>query len=183
MRKGFLPSTVILILLFFYNIIMQYHSFENNSVDFLVEASNLFSIAIMLPTLIYLGYTLFAYFIWCKQCERSISIGGGCIEKRYKYQKILDVSIIFYVLILAILLFYNIFQRLNFILILLSIIYLPILVFVFRFSIYYLKKKNKSAMTNRVISYSLLGIASFAYLFFILMAVIKFDLPNPNESY
>lgn len=182
MRKNFLPSTVILSLLFLYNLIVQYRSFKNNPVDFLAEASNLFIVAIMVPAIIYLCYILFTYFFWCKQCERSISIGGGCIEKINKYQKIVDVAFISYVFILAIWGVHHIFQRLNFVFLLLSVIYIPILLFVFRFSIYYLKKKNKSAMTNRVISFSLLAIVSFAYLFFILVVVIKFDLSNPNKK-
>ncbi len=182
MKKSFLPSHIILILLFLYNIGIQYFSFKDNPLDFLAKTSNLFMVAVMLPTLIYLCYILFAYFIWCKQCERSISVGGGCIDRVHKYQKIVDIALVSYVFILVGLLFFDLFKKINLLICILTVIYVPILIFVYRFSIYFLKKKKKSAMTNRVISFILLGAASFAYMFSILTLSLKFDFPIENEG-
>lgn len=182
MKKSFLPSHIILILLFLYNIAMEYRSFKDNPLDFLAKTSNLYLGAVMFPTLIYLCYILCAYFIWCKQCERSISAGGGCIERVHKYQKIVDIALVSYVFVLVGLLFFDIFRKINLLICVLAVIYVPILIFVYRFSIYFLKKKKTSAMTNRVISFILLGVASFAYMFSILTLSLKFDFPIQREG-
>lgn len=182
MKKSFLPSNIALILLFIYNMLMEYNFFKESSLNFLAETSNLYTVAIMFPTLIYLSYTLLAYLIWCKQCERSISMGGKCIEKIHKFQKIVDIILVSYVFFLLMWLLIDMSQKLNLIILVLTIIYIPLLIIFFRISIYYLKKKNKSAMTNRVISFLLLGIASFAFMSFIMILIFKFDLPSRNEN-
>lgn len=182
MRKNFLPSTILMILIFLMNIVFQYNSFKLNPVDFLAETSRLLPVAIILPSLIYFIYLLISYFIWCKRCEISISTGGGCIEKTHKYQKIIDITLIVYVFILVILFLLDMIQNSNLALFVLSIIQLPILVFTFRFSIQFLKKKKQSAMLNRVISYTLLIIASFAYMFFIVIIILRFDIANGKDD-
>lgn len=178
MGKNFFPSTVAMVFIFMLNLFLQYNSYKLDPIDFLSETSRLFPVAIMIPTVIYLICTVIAYFIWCKQCEKSLSIGGRCIEKTHKYQKIVDITLISYDFILLALFLLDLFQNSNLVLITLSIIHLPILIFIFQFSIQYLKKKKQSAIRNRVISYTLLTITSFAYIFCIMMIIIKFDIPN-----
>lgn len=182
MRKNFLPSTIVMTFVFILNLVVQYSSYTQNSVDFLAETSRLFPIAIIFPTVVYLSYTLIAYFIWCRQCEKSLSIGSGCIEKTHRYQKIVDITLISYDLILVTLFLLDMFQNSNLVLIILGIIHIPILMFVFRFSIYYLKNKKYSATFNRIVSYTLLIVASFAYIFFIMIVIIRFDIPNEKEK-
>lgn len=181
MRKSFIPSHIILIVLFLFNIFMEYKSFRESSLYYLSRTSNLYIVAIMLPALIYLCYILLDYFIWCQQCERSISKGGGCIEKIHKYQKLVDVIIVSYVSILVILILKDLFVKVNFLAVILTVIYVPILIFVYRFSIYFLKKKNVSAMTNRVVSIILLMITSFVYMFSIINIIMKVNLPRYEE--
>ena len=70
MRKNFLPATIVMSFLFMLNLWLQYDSYKLNKVDFLAKTSNLFPAAMILPTVVYLIYTLISYFIWCRQSER-----------------------------------------------------------------------------------------------------------------
>lgn len=182
MRKNFLPSTIAMILIFMLNLIVEYRAYAQNLIDFLAETRRLFLIAIILPTVIYFTYLLVAYLIWCRQCEKSLSMGGGCIEKRHRYQKTVDVILISYNLILVTLYILDMFQSGNLALVILGIIHIPILMFIFRFSIQYLKKKKQSATFNRIVSYTVLTVASFAYIFFVMIVIIKFDILYGEEK-
>lgn len=184
MRKSFLPSTTLLLLAFILQLRMQYTSYTKNPIDALARTSSFIFVAIMVPTIIYLTYTLVAYFVWCKQCEKSLSMGEGCAEKKYRYQNRVDGVFISYTLILGALFLFHTFQKSSFALIIISILQVPILMAVFRFCIYYLKKKKHSATLNRIVSYTLLVVASFTYSIFIAIVVTGFNsLHREQKNY
>ncbi len=182
MKKNFLPSTLSMIFVFLLNLVVQYNSFRLDPIDFLAETSGLFTVAVLLPTIIYLIYNLLAYFVWCKQSESSISMGGGCIEKTHKYQKIMESVLLIYDFSLIGLFVVDMLINNNLTILILAFIHVPILAFIFSSSIKYLKKKKQSAMINRIVSYTLLTVASFGYVFFIIMVIMKFDISGGIEK-
>lgn len=184
MKKNFLPSTVALILVFMLNLFAQYDSYRINPIDFLSEASRLFPVAIFLPTIAYLIYTLIAYFVWCKQCEKSLEMGGTCVEKNHKYKTILDVGLITYDVLLLSWFLIDMFKNNNLPLIVLSIIYVPILALIYSCTIKVIKRRNKSARFNRVVSSVLLIVASFGYIGFVIIIVLGGKIPlDKKENY
>lgn len=181
MKKSFLPSMIIMILVFVLNLVVQFQSFRLNPIDFLSDANHLFPVFMLLAVIIYDIYSLLNYFMWCKRSEESIANGGGCV-KSGGVHKVIDV--IFMVSIfgsLGCFLIYLAFQ-ISWFGLLLAIAQVPILMLVFWSSIKYLKKKKASATLNKVISYTVLIIADFAYLAVIMILIIKFGFSIDDGS-
>ncbi|EHQ89108.1 DUF2812 domain-containing protein [Desulfosporosinus youngiae] len=182
MRKSFLPSIIVMILVLMLNLVVQFNSFQLDPIDFLSDPSRLFSVAMILAVVIYEVYSLLDYFIWCKRSERSIAGGGECAENISMVRRI--VHIIFMSFIFAgfgYLLNYLVF-KISWFGAFLCIIQMPILLTVFWLSIKYLKKKKASAAINKVISFTVLILAAFAYLAFIVWFTIKFGFNVGADS-
>ncbi|CDX03849.1 DUF2812 domain-containing protein [Desulfitobacterium hafniense] len=173
MKKSFLPSIMIMMLVCVFNLVVQFNSFQLNPIEFLSDPGRLFSAAMILAVVIYEVYFLLDYLIWCKRSERSIAGGGECVENISMVRRI--VHIIFMSFFLAgfgYFLYYLVF-KISWFGVFLCIIQMPILLIVFRLSINYLKKKKASAAINKVISITVLIIADFVYLAFIVLFTIK----------
>lgn len=174
MKKSFLPSIMLMMLVFIFNLVVQFNSFQLDPIDFLSDPSRLFSVAMILAVVIYEMYSLLDYFIWCKRSERSIASGGECAENISMVRRIVHIIFMsFFFAGFAYFLYYLV-LKISWFVIFLCIIQLPILLTVFWLSIKYLKKKKASAVINKVISFTVLIIADFAYLAFIVLFTIKF---------
>lgn len=174
MKKSFLPSMIISILVFVLNLVVQFNSFKLNPIEFLSDSNRLFPVFMLLAVIIYEIYILLNFLVWCKLSERSIVSGGGCAKNGNIVHKIVDIlfmSFIFgglgyFLLHLA--------TKTNRFGLFLSIAQMPILIILFWSSIKYLKKKKVSAVINKVISVTVLIIANFAYIAFVMVFIIKF---------
>lgn len=181
MRMTFLPSTMVMILVFLFNLVVQYNSYSLFPINFLAETYRLFPVAIMIPTVIYFTYTLVSYFVWCKKSEKSINIGGGCIEQTHAYHKIIDAIFLIYIFSIMFLFMLNMAEKNNLLILVLGCIQVPILFIFFQSSIKLLKKKKQSALINKLITYCLLIIVNFAYIVLILIIIIRFDFQIGNQ--
>lgn len=182
MKKSILPSMILLLAVFLLNLVVQFNSFKLNPIDFLADTSRLFSGVMIFIVLIYECYSLIDYFVWCKRSERSIASGGSCIENTGVLHRIVDA--VFLCCIFGCLgwgLFYLASEG-NWFSLIIGMAQVPILLSLFFLSIKYLKKKKATAMMNRVISFTVLIIATLAYLAAIMVLIIKFDFPTGNES-
>ena len=181
MKKSFIPSMFMIILIFILNMFLQFNSFQRDPIDFLSDTGRLFSVSMIFVGTIYVMYSLLDYFAWCKRSERSIASGGGCAESSNTIHKIVDTLFIIFIFGFAGYILFHIAFETGWI-ILLFIAQMPILTFVFWTSIKYLKRKKVSAVKNKVISVTVLTIVSFAYIAFIMIFVIKFGFNTDNSS-
>ena len=182
MKKSFLPSMVVLILVFVLNLILQFNSFRSNPIDYMSNYSSLLSSSMMVMATIYQIYSLLTYFLWLKRSEKSIALGGDCEKNSNILYKIVDI--IFLVFMFGILgyLFFHLAYKTSGFGLILSIAQIPILMIVFWSSIKYFKRKKASATKNKVISFAILIIASFAYLGLLMTFIMRFGFGISNES-
>ncbi|SHH92459.1 DUF2812 domain-containing protein [Clostridium grantii] len=182
MKKSFLPSIFVMILVFVLNLIVQFNSFQLNPIDYLSDPIRLLNSSMIAAATIYQVYSLMTYFLWLKRSEKSIAFGGECVKRSNIVYKIVDIIFMFFLFCsLGYLLFYLAFKTSRFALVI-SIGQVPILMIVFWSSIKYLKKKKATATVNKLISYTVLIIASFAYLALLMAFIMKFGFGISNES-
>lgn len=182
MKKSFIPSMIVMILVFVLNLIMQFNSFQLSPVDYLSDPIRLLSSSMIAAAIIYEVYSLMAYFLWLKRSEKSIAFGGECVKNSRMIYKIVDIIFIFLLFgSLGYFLFYLAFKTSMFGLVL-AIAQVPILMLVFWSSIKYLKKKKVAATVNKLISYTVLIVASFAYLTLLMAFIMRFGFGISNES-
>lgn len=182
MKKSFLPSMIAMILVLVFNLVVQFNSFQLDPVDFLSDSNRLFPFFMILAVFIYEVYSLLDYFAWCKRSERSIVIDGVCAKSGNIIHKIVDILFMCFIFgSLGYFLFHLAFKTSWFGLVL-SIAQMPILMFVFWSSIKYLKKKKASATINKLISFTVLIIAGFAYIAVIMVLILKFGFNIDDGS-
>lgn len=182
MKKSFIPSIIVMILVFVLNLIVQFNSFQLNPIDYLSDPIRLLSSSMIAAAVIYQVYSLVTYLLWLKRSEKSIALGGECVNNSRIMYRIVDI--IFMVFLfgsLGYLLFYLALKTSRFGLVL-SIAQVPILMIVFWSSIKYLRKKKASATVNKLISYTVLILASFAYLALLMAFIMRFGFGISNES-
>jgi len=181
MKKSYLPSLILIILVFAINLIVQFNSFQLNPMDYLSDSIRLLSISMILSIIIYSVYSLMTYFIWIKRSEKSIALGGECAKNSSIVYKIVDIIYMVFVFgSLAYLLLHLVFEIGGFGLFLL-IAQMPILMIIFWSSIKYFKKKKASATKNKVISITVLVIASFAYLALLMAFIMRFGFSMGDD--
>lgn len=182
MKKSFLPSVIVMILVFLLNLIVQFDSFQLNPVGFLSDPNRLFPVFMIFAVLIYQVYSLLDYFAWCKRSERSIAIDGVCAKRGDIVQRIIDM--IFMCFIISSSGYYLLYLALktSWFGLVLSIAQIPILMIVFWSSIKYLKKKKASATKNKVISFAVLIIADFAYIALLMAFIMRFGFSMSDDS-
>lgn len=181
MKKSFIPSMFMTILILVLNMVLQFNSFQRDPIDFLSDTGRLFPVSMLLVATIYVMYSLLDYYVWCIRSERSIANGGGCAESSNMVHKVVDIIFTIFIFGFAgYVLFYMVFEM-GWV-VMLFILQMPILTFVFWASIKYLKRKKVSAAKNKIISVTMLTIVSFAYIAFIMMIVLKFGFNTNNSS-
>src|SRR6056297_519120 len=76
MKKSFLPSSIVIIIVFALNLIVHFNSFQLNPIDYLSDSIRLLTSSMILAILLYQVYSLMTYFVWYKRSEKSIALGG-----------------------------------------------------------------------------------------------------------
>lgn len=182
MNKSFILPMIAMILVFLLNLIVQFNSFQLNPIDYLSDPIRLLSSSMIAAAVIYHVYSLMTYYIWLKHSEKSIALGGECVKNSRIMYKIVDIISMFILFgSLGYLLFFLAFKTSRFGLVL-TVAQVPILMIVFWSSIKYLKKKKASATVNKLISYTVLTVASFAYLALFMAFIMRFGFGISNES-
>ncbi len=88
MKKNFIPSNVLLLLLFLLQIALQLHTMIKNPVDALSNSAALFMVATWMILIVQMLITLIGYAIWYLNSRKAISMGGACAESSTGYQKV-----------------------------------------------------------------------------------------------
>lgn len=174
MRKSFLPFMFVMILVFMFNLIVQFNSFRLNPIAFLSDSNQLFPALIISAVLIYEVYSLIHYFVWCKRSEKSIESGGGCSKSSGSMGKAVDIIFAAIIGVGSGYFLLHFAFEVSWFGLLLSIAQMPILMFVFWSSIKYLRKKKASATINKVVSSVVLISANFLYLSVLILLIIHF---------
>lgn len=184
MNKSFLPSIIILILVFMLNVFVQYQSYRTDPTEFFTDTFGLFPLVFLIPAILYYLYILISYFVWCKQSERSIDMGNGCIEKLNPFDRVVDSICSIYFLGSGIWFLLHLASKNSIGIIFLLLLQIPILHLVFQLSITRWRKKMKSATVNKLISYGVVTGVSLAYMVLLITIVLRFDLlSRDNRPY
>lgn len=183
MKKSILPSSMIMIILFSFSLIMQFNSFQKYTVDFLSDISRMIPSLLFFLYILYETYYLITYFIWCKRSERSIELGGKCTARSNAVTRSVDTIFLGLMFFGAIYLILDVASKTSGFALMLSIIQMPVLMFVFWSSIRYFKKKKVTAAKNKVISFSVLVIAQLAYFAFLVAFIVQsgFSMGKGND--
>lgn len=174
MNKSYIPSLLLLLLVFVFNLLVQYHSFRNNPIDFLSSPARLVSAWMIFAVVFYEAYILLDYLLWLRRSERSVAKGGTCMERSSLIARAVNISVM--VLSFASLgyLLYLLFFQMRGPALLLCLVQVPVLMLLFHGSVKFLRKKKASALINKIVSVTLLLIAEFAYLAVIMLLILKF---------
>lgn len=165
MWKNFIPSTISLISIFTLNLILRFLSFQRNPVEFFSSPTDLIHVLMLSSFILFNTYSLLDYFLWCKRSKKSINNGGTCLQN--KSHRVFDIFFLIFIFIsLGVYLFYTA-SQIGWGILLIAITQIPIMIFVFQFSIKYLKKKKTSAAMNKTIS--TMALAGVGFLYFLLL--------------
>ncbi|MDZ7834454.1 MAG: DUF2812 domain-containing protein [Alkalibacterium sp.] len=97
MKKSYLPSMIVMILVFVLNLIVQFNSFQLNPIDYLSDSIRLLSSSMIAAVIIYQVYSLMTYVLWLKRSEKSIALGGGCVKNNSIVYKMVDIIFMVFV--------------------------------------------------------------------------------------
>lgn len=182
MNKSFLPANLLMVLVYIFNIVVQYKSFQINPIDYMVDVVRLLSLSLFLLAFIYQVYMLIYYVMWCKQSQKSIDGLGKCINNNRVIYKIIDVTFIILMLANITYMLYHMQIMIKWFGIVLILIQLPILIFVFKSSIKYFKKKKAAARLNFVLSTVILIIVNVVYLGLLTSLIMNSSIIKANNS-
>ncbi len=103
MKKNFLPSTILMILLGFLQLFSQWSSFRSGPVRYLSGGTGLCAAGIWLVLCLYLLYSLADYWIWYRRSQKSVSAGGACISKNPLPRKIIGGAVLLWTTLIVLL--------------------------------------------------------------------------------
>jgi len=182
MKKSFVPSMLVMILVFALNLLVQFNSFKLSPIDFLSDPNRLLPALMILAVVIYDVYSLLNYFVWVKRSERSIATYGICAKRGSLVHRIVDIFFMAFIFVSAAYLLFYLALNTSWFGLVLTLAQMPILMIIFWSSIKYLKKKKATAMKNKVISISLLVIADFAYIALLMVFIMRFGFAAGDDS-
>ena len=182
MNKSFLPSMIVMVLVFAFNLVVQFNSFKLSPIDFLSDTSRLLPVLMFSAIIVYHVYTLIDYLLWCRRSEKSIAIYGVCAKRSNLARKIVDTVFMVFILASAACLLFHQAAKTSRLGLILTIAQVPVLVIIFRLSIKYLKKKKASRAKNRAISFTVLIIANFAYVALLMVFIMQFGFGAGDAS-
>lgn len=181
-KKSFLPSIIMMFLVFLMNLLFQLHLLQTRPIDVLSDATQVLSCTMIFTVVFYSAYSLLDYFIWCQRSKRSIATGGTCYTNTNTMHIIIDILFLCFTFgCLGWFLLHLALENKWFYL-LLGVAQMPLLLFVFWFSIQFWRKKQASAILNRVLSITVLIIVDLAYLAFIILLISNFDISTTSGS-
>lgn len=169
MKKNFLPSNIILLLVTFLQFFLQLHIIAGNPVHELAIATALYSAVYWSIFVIYCMIILFVYIKWHHNSRKSILMGGTCIDVSRTSRK-LSYSAFFLIGISAVMIIFQVSRPLGWagIIGLAAMVILLAGVFTIKNS---LKKAGVSKNLNRSLTF-----VSCVVLYVILTSVIAFSV-------
>lgn len=182
MKKSFLPSMIVIILVFAFNLVVHFNSFQLSPIDFLSNPNRLLPALMILAVVIYEMYSLLNYFAWCKRSKKTIALYGVCAKRTNAARRIVDTVFMCFILCSSGYILFYLAIKISWFGFVLTIAQIPILMIVFRSSIKYLKKKKASAAKNKVISFAVLIVTDFAYLALLMAFIMQFGFSARDDS-
>lgn len=91
MKKNFLPGSVVLILLFIFQIYLQLHMIADDPISHLAMGSSPFVALIWFVLIIQTLFALIGYIAWYQKSKRAVHMGGPCAESVSGYKKAFHV--------------------------------------------------------------------------------------------
>lgn len=80
MKKNFLPSCVLLLILSLFQIYLQFHTITDNPVSLLSNSTLFFAAAIWMILAVQMLASLIGYAVWYCRSKRAVGIGGACAK-------------------------------------------------------------------------------------------------------
>lgn len=168
MNKTFIPGMVVCIVVFLFNLIVQLQNCISSPIRFFRDISTINSLLVMFTLVVYYSFILIDHFIWCKKSQKSIDLGGECIENRSSIRSFIDYFVLAFMFILVATMFLYLFKSTSIFYMLIVIMHIPIVALIYHISIKLNKKLKRTAKFNRIVSMTLLVFASIAYATFII---------------
>ncbi|WP_317855489.1 DUF2812 domain-containing protein [Chakrabartyella piscis] len=181
MNKSILPVYLSMLVLFGFNIWTQRTSITLDPIRYLTSKTSIYVLAMYIIVILMYGMQLVSYVIWLRRSEKSIALGGGCIEKEHRTERMVQKIFLCGMYLLVLWFLFAMGQQAGLAIVVLSLAYIPIVVFVFQKILQLMKKKAKSTMVVRVVSICVLMVTVFAYLGGIGYWAFRFDIGNKEE--
>lgn len=107
MKKNFLPSSAVLLLLSLLQVYLQLHMIVSDPVEQLSLGLSLFLAVIWCVLIIQTLFSLIGYAVWYRKSQKAVRMGGACAESGSGYKKVFYVltGIVIILLALAISMF------------------------------------------------------------------------------
>ena len=103
MKKNFLPSSALLILLSFLQLGMQWSRFRSDPIGYLSTGTNFCIVALWLVVPAYALYMLWDYWLWYRRSRRSVESGGTCASKNTRLGRMIGRIALFLACLLFVL--------------------------------------------------------------------------------
>lgn len=101
MKKNFLPSSVLLLVVFLFQILLQIHTVADSPVYLLSNSTALLLAAIWNILAIYIMINLIGYIVWYRKSVKAVDMGETCIESSGGYKKISNYLLLFSGIVIA----------------------------------------------------------------------------------
>lgn len=88
MTKNFLFGNVVSLVLFLFILALQYKLFSQNPVDTLSSTLSLCTLLLIIIQFVQILTSIIGYVVWYYRSQKSIRVGGGCIENSSGFPKI-----------------------------------------------------------------------------------------------
>ncbi len=105
MKKNFLPSSILLIILALFQISLQIQMFVNRPVDFLSSNTGFCAAALWSVFAIFMLVSLAGYTVWYFKSKKAVKMGARCIERSSSYKRISYFFLVLTILIAAMTMF------------------------------------------------------------------------------
>ncbi|KPU42465.1 hypothetical protein OXPF_42500 [Oxobacter pfennigii] len=111
MKKNFLPSSALLLLLSLFQIILQLYTVKDNPVYLLSNGTALFTAATWNILAVYILVNLTGYIFWYRKSMKSVDMGEACIKSSSGYKKISHFLLFLEGILIALAAFHILSQR------------------------------------------------------------------------
>ncbi|MEA4925964.1 MAG: DUF2812 domain-containing protein [Syntrophomonadaceae bacterium] len=88
MKKNFLPSSMVLLLISLLQMILQFHAIIDNPVYLLSNGTALFTATVLNILAVYILVNLIGYVVWYRKSGKAVNMGEVCIRSSGGYKKI-----------------------------------------------------------------------------------------------
>ncbi len=162
-NKSFLPSMVMLAIVFAFNVFMQLQVVKFDPIGLLISPYRLFPLITAVMLEIYYISLIAEYLLWCKKSEKSIRETGKCYEAKIDSVYI-DIIALTLISTLTIGFLISFVASFNIPALLFTLLFVPFLFVIYLGTIKLLKKLNFSAKANMITSIAVLTLSCFAMI-------------------